>query len=273
MTDSATKRFIQDYMSFNSSLKIPHPYFQQIQYIKVNSMIIKEVLKRRHLKILDVGSGAGHLINGLSAVSKGCVALDIEYERSIMLREKNPSIDGVCADVDKGFPFKGNVFDVIIASELLEHLNDPNGFFNEISRLLKDEGTLVLTTPNSNNLTYRIVRAMPKPFTLSLGKKLNLDMKLHPGLLGEKSMNCADPHVHKVEGYSKKELFTMGKEHGLKVIFLKSFGIPIPDKTYSRLPNFLTKFIVRHIEDHFPGPLRHLIVYEKQINTRKTINA
>lgn len=273
MRDSATKRFIQDYMSFNSSLKKPHPYFQQIEYIKVNSMIIKEVLKRRHLRILDVGSGAGHLINGLSAVSKGCVALDIEFKRSVMLREKNHSVNGICADVDRGFPFKSNIFDVVIASELLEHLNDPNGFFKETSRVLKDKGTLVLTTPNSNNLSYRIIRTMPRSFTFSIANKLGLDMKLHPALLGQKFMNCADPHAHKVEGYSKKELFSMGKEYGLKVIYLKSFGIPIPDKTYSRLPKSLTRFIIRHIEDHFPGPLRHLIVYEKQINTRKTINA
>lgn len=273
MKDPATKRFIHDYMAFNKSLRLPHPYFQQIEYLKVNSMIIKEVLKRRHFKILDVGSGAGHLIQGLSAASKGCIALDIEFERLVGLRRKNSSIGCICADGDKSLPFKSNVFDVVIASELLEHLNDPNGFFWEISRVLKSNGILVLTTPNSNNLTYRIVRAMPKPLALSLAKKLDLDMKLHPALLGEKSMDYEDPHAHKVEGYSRKDLLKLGSEHGLKIICLKSFGLPIPDKAYFHLPKSLTRFIVRHIEDHFPGPLRHFIVYEKQINTRKTIDA
>lgn len=264
MTDPATKCFIQDYMAFNKSLKIPHPYFQQIEYVKVNSMIIKEVLKHRHERIVDVGSGIGHLIHGLSAVSDGCFALDIEAKRLILVRRKNPAIAGIYADGEKGLPFKDAALDVVIASELLEHLNHPERFFREVARVLKNGGILVLTTPNSDNLTYRVLRAMPRGMAYRIAKRFGIDMKLHPGLLPEKEVDSADPHAHKVEGYTRKELLHMGKNHGLRIIYLKSFGLPLPDKAYSRLPNSLIKFIVWYIEDHFPFALRHLMVYENK---------
>lgn len=264
MNDPATKRFTKDYMALNQSLRIPHPYFQQIEYVKVNSMIIKEVLKHRHQRILDVGSGAGHLIHGLSAVSRGCVALDIETDRLILLRKKNPDIRGIAANGEKGLPFKANVFDVIIASEVLEHLNHPEKFFEEVTRVLKEDGILIITTPNSDNLTYRILRAMPKGIAHSIAQSYGLDLKLHPGLLGGRRVDSSDPHVHKVEGYSKKELLELGKLYGLRTNYLRSFGLPMPDKAYSRLPKPLTRFIVTYIEDHIPFALRHLIVYKNK---------
>lgn len=262
--DPATKRFTQDYMAFNDSLKIPHPYFQQIEYLKVNSMIIKEVLKYDPERILDVGSGAGHLINGLSAVSRGCVALDIELEWLTLLRKKNPDIMGIAANGEKGLPFKANVFDVVIASEVLEHLNHPEKFFEEVTRVLKDDGILIITTPNSNNLTYRILRAMPKGMAHSIAQSYGLDLRLHPGFLGGKRVDSTNPNVHKVEGYSKKELLELGKLFGLSTNYLKSFGLPMPDKAFSRLPKPLTRFIVMHVEDHIPFALRLLIVYKNK---------
>lgn len=264
MTDPATKRFTKDYMAFNQSLRIPHPYFQQIEYVKVNSMIIKEVLKHGHERILDVGSGAGHLIHGLSAVSRGCVALDIEAKWLILLRKKNPAIRGIAANGEKGLPFKDAIFDVVIASEVLEHLNHPEKFFEEVTRVLKDGGILIITTPNSDNLTYRILRAMPKGMAHSIAKSYGLDLRLHPGLLGGKRVDSSNPHVHKVEGYTKKELLEMGKLYGLRTNYFKSFGLPMPDKAFSRLPKPLTRFIVIHVEDHFPFALRHLIVYKNK---------
>ncbi len=264
MSDPATTRFFQDYMAYNKSLKIPHPYFQQIQYVKINSMIIKEVLKRKHERILDAGSGEGHLVHGLSAISNDCVALDIEAERLASLERKNPKIKCVQANVESGLPFKSNFFDAIIASELLEHLNSPRGFYKEVSRVLKNTGIFILTTPNCDNLANRLLRRLPQRTALSLAKKAGADLMLHPELAEDDIIDRHNPHLHKVEGYTRKQLQLMGKEQGLKTVFYRSFGLPVPDSAYSRLPKGLTRFIVNHMEDHIPYALRHLIVYENK---------
>ena len=43
----------------------------------------------------------------------------------------------------------GKKFDVVLAPEIIEHINNPGLFFNAVSEVLKDNGTLVITVPNS----------------------------------------------------------------------------------------------------------------------------
>ncbi len=264
MTNLATKRFLEDYAAYNNSLRIPHPYFQQIQYIKINSMIIEQILAKKHDRILDVGSGSGHIINGLSAQSGGCVALDIETLRLHHVSQKNAGINCVLANVELGLPFKNHSFDCIIASELLEHLNTPEEFYKEVARVLKKGGILVLTTPNSDNLTYKIIRRLPRSWARNIAKKSGADIKLHPELSGPKIIDKNDPHLHKVEGYTKDGLIAMGEHHGLETVYYLNFGLPIPDSVYSHFTNAITRFIVNKLEDHLPYALRHFVVYENK---------
>jgi ubiquinone/menaquinone biosynthesis C-methylase UbiE len=264
MPDRATERFISDYEAFNRSLKTQHPYFQRIEYIKVNRMMIEQILKRKHDSVLDVGGGTGHLITGLSEDSKKTMILDIMGERLPSISEKEPKICCFCADVECGFPFKDNAFDVVIASELLEHLNDPKGFFSECHRILNKGGTLVLTTPNSENLTYRIFNGLPRFISYPLARAAGVDMKLHPELRGSNEMDLKDPHLHKVEGYTRAQLEEFGERSHMRTIYYKNFGLPVPDKFFSKMPRFLTRMIVNHLEDGIPGALRHFIVYENK---------
>jgi len=264
MTNPAIKRFREDYMALNMGLKIPHPYFQQIEYIKLNSMIIKEVVFRRHDKILDIGSGAGHLIHGLSAVSNGCMALDIEGQRLKEIIKKSPNISCVQANGEEGLPFKSETFDIVIASELLEHLNNPMSFYREVARVLRKKGILVVTTPNSDNLTFKILRRLPKTLAASMTKRAGADLNLHPEFSGDRILDRKNPHLHKVEGYTQKQLLEFGRDCNLEATFLRTFGLAIPDRAYSYLPKILTRLIVNRIEDHVLYGLRHIVVYENK---------
>ncbi|WP_429318464.1 class I SAM-dependent methyltransferase [Paraburkholderia sp. GAS448] len=51
------------------------------------------------------------------------------------------------------FPFETGSLDVVLFCEIIEHLlNDPCRVLREIKRILRDNGTLVLTTPNVNRI-------------------------------------------------------------------------------------------------------------------------
>ena len=65
-------------------------------------------------------------------------------------------------DVNKGLPFKDNEFDLIWCSEVIEHLIDPKVSINEFNRVLKSDGKIIITTPNSYFWFYYIARIFGK---------------------------------------------------------------------------------------------------------------
>lgn len=51
------------------------------------------------------------------------------------------------------FPFESESLDIVLFCEIIEHLlNDPCAVLRQIKRVLRDDGTLVLTTPNVNRI-------------------------------------------------------------------------------------------------------------------------
>lgn len=59
---------------------------------------------------------------------------------------QNPYIDQVC-DLTKPLDFEAESFDTIILSDVLEHLPEPMLVFQEVARILKPGGKVILTTP------------------------------------------------------------------------------------------------------------------------------
>jgi SAM-dependent methyltransferase len=52
--------------------------------------------------------------------------------------------------------FPDSYFDVVTLNHVLEHIPDPNEELREIRRILKDGGTLLLSTPNIDSLQFKI---------------------------------------------------------------------------------------------------------------------
>ena len=62
------------------------------------------------------------------------------------------SVCSIDAERDR-FPFENNTFDVVSSFEMIEHLKfGPQNFMREIHRVLKENGLLVITTPNAASI-------------------------------------------------------------------------------------------------------------------------
>ena len=53
-------------------------------------------------------------------------------------------------------PFEPGSFDVVLCGDLIEHLRDPEAFLARVRPLLREDGRLVLTTPNVANWSVRL---------------------------------------------------------------------------------------------------------------------
>jgi 2-polyprenyl-3-methyl-5-hydroxy-6-metoxy-1,4-benzoquinol methylase len=83
-------------------------------------------------KILDLGCGEGHILNILpdSLKKYGC---DIS---ELPLKFLDDNVTAKTCDLNKEFPFD-DVFDVIVCSEVLEHLENPERLLQNISNHIK----------------------------------------------------------------------------------------------------------------------------------------
>jgi methionine biosynthesis protein MetW len=119
-----------------------------------------EIMKKLKLDdnsvILDAGCGDGRFTQvikkSLNREVKG-----LEYSKEGIAFCKKKGLDVRFADFNDKIPFSDKSFDVIYAGEVIEHLYDPDKFLQECYRVLKDDGYLIITTPNLCNWYNRIL--------------------------------------------------------------------------------------------------------------------
>jgi 2-polyprenyl-3-methyl-5-hydroxy-6-metoxy-1,4-benzoquinol methylase len=112
------------------------------------SIVFEELLPFdiRGLKGLDLGCGSGWFSK--KALERGIQLTSLDISQNLArITQKRTSSNAVVADA-VSLPFSENSFDIIISSEMIEHLGDVEHGIREISRVLSPGGILVLTTPN-----------------------------------------------------------------------------------------------------------------------------
>ena len=96
------------------------------------------------LTVLDVGGGDGVL--GEYLWKKGNIITSVDLPSVAGRVHKCRGLLAAAGDAEL-LPFVSDTFDVVLASEIVEHLWDPNSFFDEAYRVLKEEGKLIISTP------------------------------------------------------------------------------------------------------------------------------
>jgi SAM-dependent methyltransferase len=96
--------------------------------------------------VLDVGCGVGVLLERLRRARDARVyGVDLSPAAVTLLASRG--IVGAAAAAG-ALPFGAATFDVVIATELLEHLADPAAAMHELVRCLRPGGRLIVTVPN-----------------------------------------------------------------------------------------------------------------------------
>lgn len=127
------------------------------EFLKSRLEIIKELFKfsKNRLDeniILDVGCGNIFLLELIRIKSNvSLIGLDItdkvfKIKKDIISRDR---IHVIVADA-VNLPFKENIINGFISSEVLEHIPKKQDFFREIFRCLMNKSITILTTPNKN---------------------------------------------------------------------------------------------------------------------------
>jgi 2-polyprenyl-3-methyl-5-hydroxy-6-metoxy-1,4-benzoquinol methylase len=103
-------------------------------------------------KVLDLGCGNGDYAKELKDLGFDVVAGDIDIAR---FRYKN-EVEFKHCDITKEIPFPAGHFDYVLLLEVVEHLRNPYTVIPEINRIIKPNGSLIISTPNILNLKSRL---------------------------------------------------------------------------------------------------------------------
>ncbi|MCL2410702.1 MAG: class I SAM-dependent methyltransferase [Treponema sp.] len=105
--------------------------------------------------VLDIGCATGSLLASLHERKWRVTGVEISPCADYAKKVRNLDVRSEKLE-DNNFPDKS--FDVVLASHLIEHLNDPKTFLAEIHRILKDEGYCFITTPNISGFQARLFK-------------------------------------------------------------------------------------------------------------------
>ncbi|HEX5192418.1 MAG TPA: methyltransferase domain-containing protein [Solirubrobacteraceae bacterium] len=113
-------------------------------------------------RVLDLGCGDGALTGTLldaagAAGHHGTVAgADVAEAALRRARARYPDLEFVRVPFDGPLPFGDGSFDVVWASEVIEHVADTAAWLSEVRRVLVPRGRLALTTPDHGRLRLAI---------------------------------------------------------------------------------------------------------------------
>ena len=104
-------------------------------------------------RILDVGCGSSRILGS----SPGVVGLDIQLHKLRYARRfGNPLVHGSIFEL----PFATDSFDCVICSEVIEHIPAEEKPFDELARVLKTDGRLILGTPDYDRWQWRLLESI-----------------------------------------------------------------------------------------------------------------
>jgi len=118
-------------------------YYQHIARYLFARRLVKNKL------VLDAACGAGYGAAILAPKASKIVGIDISKEAIDYCKKKYNMSNTTFAVMDcASIAFPDELFDLIVSFETLEHISEVEKYVQELHRILKPEGQLVISTPN-----------------------------------------------------------------------------------------------------------------------------
>jgi len=128
-------------------------FFEDDKYTLLKNYLYNYILRKRAVEnslkyekidvILEVGSGISPVMTRTNSI----IYTDLSFAAIKVLRETHKKGWHVVADGTR-LPFKSNVFSHAICAEVLEHLPDDMEAIQELARVVKPAGLLIITFPH-----------------------------------------------------------------------------------------------------------------------------
>lgn len=139
--------------------KLSRIRFKAVYWIWKRSIRKYTTLPEQDLNFLEVGCGAGNFVYCLEDwfPKMQITALDVDCDLLKYSASRTNSVTFLQTKAET-LDFPERSFNVVSALQVVEHLDDPEKFFSNVNKVLKENGLLLLSTPNTRGLAARLFK-------------------------------------------------------------------------------------------------------------------
>jgi len=168
-TAGFARRSLYRFYLFVQGLLVPRLRNSQYAYREMLRLLIDP--GRRWL---DLGCGHQFLPEWMPGSEKEEIAILKRAQISVGIDADLPSLskhrmlkDRVLGDIER-LPFRDHSFDLVTANMVVEHVQDPSGLLDEVSRILSPNGLFLFHTPNRYGYATLITAVLPTALKIKL---------------------------------------------------------------------------------------------------------
>lgn len=154
-------KFKNEWWDLNGPLKLLHSFTPiRVQFVRdslanAGFKIQNPALPLEGVKIADIGCGGGILTERLARIGAHVTGVDASTELIDIAKEHiklDPTIldrvNYIQTTIEEFSPKNENLYDAVVASEVVEHVENPELFLKECVKILKPNGSIFITTIN-----------------------------------------------------------------------------------------------------------------------------
>jgi 2-polyprenyl-3-methyl-5-hydroxy-6-metoxy-1,4-benzoquinol methylase len=174
--------------------------------------------------VLDIGCGTGGVLKPFLEMKKDVYGIDYDVDR--LEYGKSQGFNLLHAINDKEL-IKGNKYDLILLSHVMEHFIDPINEINDIFEMVSEDGFIQIIVPSP----------------LNIGKSPRITSRFFQNV-----------HLY---NFNQKYLKLFFEELNIKVLFIDEECNCILQKTKSWKRNDIEFFVKKSLKDEYKGIIKH----------------
>ncbi len=230
-------------LEWNDDDVVPDVIYPNLDFLfqQMLHLTLKEVAPSQGELILDVG--CGRAIDGARLCEEGAKVIGLEPSRVMLVRAKEYLTENgarvvLAQGIGENLPFKSRSFDKVMCKGALDHFVSPDRTTEEIARVLKPEGEMIISIANFNSLGFRLAKGL-YPVTRFLSSSLAKDRKPW-----EIPLDHTYKFDHPSLGSLVKRHFKINTTKGISLFF----GLPLWGSLLSRLPHSVAYTLLKTLD-------------------------